>query len=196
MSTSLREQVASLEETHVFSPHAAQHGARRLFARRLFLHGRADARNSRRQPARLSGRRSRSARSWWAAARRRIPTAQLSLAGSNNGSNLHVARNLFTYEDRVSFTKGRHQFSVGRVVPAAAVERNAGAQPVRAGDLHQPADLSARHRRRRCFTIRRRRRSDWRSLVRRLVMSQDAIRLTSQPDGVARLPRRVHHRLE
>ncbi len=41
------------------------------------------------------------------------PTAQLSLAGSNNGSNLHVARNLFTYEDRVSFTKGRHQFNVG-----------------------------------------------------------------------------------
>ena len=41
------------------------------------------------------------------------PTAQLSLAGSNNGSNLHVARNLFTYEDRVSFTKGRHQFNFG-----------------------------------------------------------------------------------
>ena len=41
------------------------------------------------------------------------PTAQLSLAGSNNGSNLDVARNLFTYEDRVSFTKGRHQFTVG-----------------------------------------------------------------------------------
>jgi hypothetical protein len=37
----------------------------------------------------------------------------LSLAGSNNGSNLDVARNLFTYEDRVSFTKGRHQINVG-----------------------------------------------------------------------------------
>jgi len=41
------------------------------------------------------------------------PTAQLSLAGSNNGSNLLVARSLFTYEDGVSFSKGRHQFSVG-----------------------------------------------------------------------------------
>ena len=41
------------------------------------------------------------------------PTAQLSLAGSNNGSNLRVARNLFTYEDRVSVTKGRHQLNVG-----------------------------------------------------------------------------------
>ncbi len=34
------------------------------------------------------------------------PTAQVSLAGSNNGSNLHVARNLFTYEDRVSLDQG------------------------------------------------------------------------------------------
>ncbi len=37
----------------------------------------------------------------------------MSLAGSNNGSNLDVARNLFTYEDVVSYTKGRHQLTVG-----------------------------------------------------------------------------------
>ena len=60
------------------------------------------------------------ARRWWAAARLRIRPAQLSLAGSNNGSNLHVARNLFTYEDRVSLTKGRHQIRCGRLVPALA----------------------------------------------------------------------------
>lgn len=41
------------------------------------------------------------------------PTAQLSLAGSNNGSNLRVARNLFTYEDRVSYIKGRHSLTFG-----------------------------------------------------------------------------------
>ena len=41
------------------------------------------------------------------------PAAVIALAGSNNGSNLHVARNLFTYEDRISLTKGRHQFSAG-----------------------------------------------------------------------------------
>jgi hypothetical protein len=39
--------------------------------------------------------------------------AQVSLAGSNNGSNLHIARNLFTYEDHATWTKGRHQFSFG-----------------------------------------------------------------------------------
>src|SRR6202011_6045950 len=41
------------------------------------------------------------------------PQAQLGLAGSNNGSNLRIARNLFTYEDRVSLTRGRHQLSFG-----------------------------------------------------------------------------------
>ena len=41
------------------------------------------------------------------------PTAQLSLAGSNNGSNLDVARSLFSYEDRVSLIRGRHQIEAG-----------------------------------------------------------------------------------
>jgi hypothetical protein len=35
------------------------------------------------------------------------------LAGSNNGSNLTIARNLYTYEDRVALTHGPHQFSFG-----------------------------------------------------------------------------------
>jgi hypothetical protein len=41
------------------------------------------------------------------------PQAQVGLAGSNNGSNLHVARNLFTVSDQVSWMKGRHQFQLG-----------------------------------------------------------------------------------
>ncbi len=41
------------------------------------------------------------------------PQAQLGLAGSNNGSNLHITRNLFTFTDDVAFTKGRHQFHAG-----------------------------------------------------------------------------------
>lgn len=41
------------------------------------------------------------------------PTAQLVLAGSNNGSNLSVHRNLFTYEDHISLTRGHNQFSAG-----------------------------------------------------------------------------------
>jgi hypothetical protein len=41
------------------------------------------------------------------------PSAQIGLAGSNNGSNLPIARNLFTYEDRLTLTRGRHQLSFG-----------------------------------------------------------------------------------
>jgi hypothetical protein len=35
------------------------------------------------------------------------------LAGSNNGSNLRIARNLYTFEDRVAMTRGRHQLTFG-----------------------------------------------------------------------------------
>ncbi len=41
------------------------------------------------------------------------PATQVGLAGSNNGSNLNVFRNIFTYEDQVSLTHGKHQFSFG-----------------------------------------------------------------------------------
>jgi len=41
------------------------------------------------------------------------PTAQVGLAGSNNGSNLPIARNLYTFDDQVTLTKGRHQFDFG-----------------------------------------------------------------------------------
>ena len=41
------------------------------------------------------------------------PQAQLGLAGSNNGSNLSIARNLFTYEDHATLTRGRHQLGFG-----------------------------------------------------------------------------------
>jgi len=32
--------------------------------------------------------------------------------GSNNGSNLHVARNLFTYEDGLTWKRGRQQIEL------------------------------------------------------------------------------------
>lgn len=41
------------------------------------------------------------------------PQAQLGLAGSNNGSKLTIARNLFTFEDHVTLTRGRHQVDFG-----------------------------------------------------------------------------------
>jgi len=41
------------------------------------------------------------------------PQAQVGLAGSNNGSNLTVARNLYTFEDHVTVIRGRHQVTAG-----------------------------------------------------------------------------------
>jgi hypothetical protein len=41
------------------------------------------------------------------------PQAQLGLAGSNNGSNLRIARNLYTFEDHLTLTRGRHQLEFG-----------------------------------------------------------------------------------
>jgi hypothetical protein len=41
------------------------------------------------------------------------PQATIGLAGSNNGSNLRIHRNLYTAEDRVTLTHGRHQLSFG-----------------------------------------------------------------------------------
>ena len=73
------------------------------------------------------------------------PQAQIGLAGSNNGSNLHVARNLYTYEDQVSLTHGVASVQFRRLVPAVPVERNAGAQPVRTSHVRQPANISGRH---------------------------------------------------
>jgi Carboxypeptidase regulatory-like domain len=41
------------------------------------------------------------------------PATQLGLAGSNNGTNLDVFRNIFTYEDQVKLNRGKHQFTFG-----------------------------------------------------------------------------------
>ena len=48
----------------------------------------------------------------WAEALNFDPQAQVGLAGSNNGSDLHIARNLFTYEDGVTLTRGNASSSV------------------------------------------------------------------------------------
>jgi Carboxypeptidase regulatory-like domain len=108
----LREQVASLEETHVFSArllNTARFGYSRAG---YFFTGEATPGT----PAAsvsgfLAGLPVGAVVVGGSAASN--PTAQLSLAGSNNGSNLTVARNLFTFEDQVSLTRGRHQLHAG-----------------------------------------------------------------------------------
>jgi hypothetical protein len=108
----LREQVFSLEETHVFSQ-SMVNTARFGFSRAgYFFTG---------EPT--PGAPSASVAGFVGAlpvgavvvggSQASNPQSQLGLAGSNNGSNLRIARNLFTYTDQVSVTKGRNQFTAG-----------------------------------------------------------------------------------
>ena len=104
---SLREQVASVQEQHVFSP-SLLNTARVGFSRaNYFFTGKV--------PVDIPG---------WVAGdpisavvigggTASNGASQISLAGANNGSNLKAVRNLFTYDDHVAFTRGRHQIVAG-----------------------------------------------------------------------------------
>jgi Carboxypeptidase regulatory-like domain len=108
----LREQVVSLEETHVFSP-SLLNTARFGFSRAgYFFAGEPTPGTAAASvPGFLSGLRVGAVVVGGSAASN--PQAQIGLAGSNNGSNLPIKRNIFTYEDRLTLTRGHHQLSFG-----------------------------------------------------------------------------------
>ena len=108
----LREQVFSVEETHIFSP-ALLNTARVGFSRAAYLFTGEPTPNT---PAAsvsgfLTGLQVGAVVVGGSAASN--PQAQIGLAGSNNGSNLPIKRNIFTYEDRLTLTKGHHELSFG-----------------------------------------------------------------------------------
>ena len=108
----LREQVFSLEETHIFSPkwlNTVRIGYTR--AGYFFTGEPTPGTPAASVPGFLAGRPVGAVVVGGSAASN--PQAQLGLAGSNNGSNLRVHRNLYTFEDRVALTRGPHQFSLG-----------------------------------------------------------------------------------
>ncbi len=108
----LREQVFSLEETHVFSP-SLLNTVRFGFSRAgyFFTGEPTPGTPAASVPGFLPGHPVGAVVVGGSAASN--PQASIGLAGSNNGNNLHIARNLFTYEDRVTVTRGRHQLSFG-----------------------------------------------------------------------------------
>ena len=108
----LREQVLSLEETHGFSS-SALNTARVGFSRAgyFFTGLPPPGTPAANVPGFLLGRQVGAVVVGGSAASN--PQAQVGLAGSNNGSNLRIARNLFTLEDRVTLTRGAHQVSFG-----------------------------------------------------------------------------------
>jgi len=109
---SLQEQVVSVQEMHIFSP-SLLNTARIGFSRAAyFFTG---------EPT--PGTPAASVQGFLAGlpvgavvvggSQASNPQAQLGLAGSNNGSNLHIARNLYTFADDLALTKGRHELRVG-----------------------------------------------------------------------------------
>ena len=109
---SLREQVLSVEETHVFSPNVIN-TARFGFSRAgyFFTGEPTPGSPAATVPGFIAGLPVGAVVVGGSQASN--PQAQLGLAGSNNGSNLRIARNLFTYTDQVALTKGRHQITAG-----------------------------------------------------------------------------------
>jgi hypothetical protein len=108
----LREQVLSLDETHVFSA-SLLNTARFGFSRAgyYFVGEPTPGTPAAEVPGFLNGLPVGAVVVGGSAASN--PQAQIGLAGSNNGSNLPIARNIYTYEDRVTWTHGRHQLSFG-----------------------------------------------------------------------------------
>lgn len=108
----LREQVVSIQETHLFSP-ATLNTARIGYSRAGYFFTGEPTPNTPAAtvPGFLLGRRVGAVVVGGSAASN--PQAQIGLAGSNNGSNLSLARNLFTIEDRVTLTRGKHEITLG-----------------------------------------------------------------------------------
>jgi hypothetical protein len=110
----LREQVASLSETHVFSP-SVLNKATFGFSRGAFYFNSG-----------VTGTASSVAGGWADTTGVPLPGAvvigggttlngasQLTNGGTNAGSNLTAVRNLFTWADQVSITRGKHLISFG-----------------------------------------------------------------------------------
>ena len=108
----LREQVFSLQEDHIFSP-TVVNTARFGFSRAayFFTGEPTPGTPAAGVPGFLSGLPVGAVVVGGSQASN--PQTQIGLAGSNNGSNLHIARNLFTYTDQVSAMHGRHQWTAG-----------------------------------------------------------------------------------
>lgn len=109
---SLREQVASLDETHVISGSAANTARVGYSRASYFFTGEPTPGTPAAAEAGFLGGNPIGAIVVGGSAASN-PTAQVSLAGSNNGSNLDVARNIYTAEDKVTLTKGKHQITFG-----------------------------------------------------------------------------------
>ena len=108
----LREQVLSLDETHIFSP-TLLNAARVGYSRAAYYYTGEPTPNTPAAslPGFVGAHPIGTVVVGGSAAAN--PAAQVSQAGSNTGSNLHIGRNLYTYEDALTLTHGRNDFTAG-----------------------------------------------------------------------------------
>ena len=110
---SLREQVLSLDETHIFSPQIAQYGPSRLLTGELLLHRRTHARHASRQAFQDSSAAIPWARSWSEEAPPRTPRPPLVLPGAITAATSPFIGIFLHYDDHVDLTRGRHRLNLG-----------------------------------------------------------------------------------
>ena len=109
---SLREQVLSVEENHTLSP-SFINTARIGFSRAAYFYtGGLTAGTPAASVGGFVGTHPTGA-VVVGGSQASNPQSQLGLAGSNNGSNLVINRNLFTYTDQIAITRKRHQITGG-----------------------------------------------------------------------------------
>jgi len=104
---SMREQVASVQEQHVFSP-TLLNTARFGFSRASYFFTGETPVNV---PGWVTGDPIGAVVIGGGTASNGAP--QITLAGTNAGSNLTAVRNLFTYDDHVAYSHGIHQIALG-----------------------------------------------------------------------------------
>ena len=107
----LREQVASLSETHIFSPTLVNKATVGFSRGGFYFTGYVPPSLASTVPGFLPGKPVGAVVVGGGTTLN--GASQITAAGSNAGSNLNVARNLFTAEDQVTLTHGIHQLSFG-----------------------------------------------------------------------------------
>ncbi len=108
---SLREQVASLQEQHVFSAHLLN-TARAGFSRASFYFlGGVPAGVAAATPSFVPGKPVGAI--VIAGSTASNGSSQITGAGANVGSNNAITRNLFTFDDHIFYSRGHHQFELG-----------------------------------------------------------------------------------
>ncbi len=111
VNETLREQVLSVQHQHVFSPNllnTARFGYSRAF---YFFTGSIPSEISANIPGWVAGKPIGAI--VIAGSTASNGASQITGAGANVGSNNTTARNLFTFDDHIFFTRGRHQIEAG-----------------------------------------------------------------------------------